>query len=273
MAQTAPRRKKKTTRQKPAAEAKDTRKSRAQPGKVAPEDKTGTASNDKTSKNKKSKTTSKSKPSSDGFAAEAMRIVEQAASILEEEISAGIVAAKKVEQRYINVNALRGGSSEQVLQRFRTDAHEVLDILLDLVNLSINALSGLSERAINLRSGSTGKDKSGAKAEEALTEIVLPDVLKAGDSGKVGMVVANESDAPTGKFDILTAGLLSTNGDRLAPECIAFEPPSLEIAANDLEKVTVNVTIPAGTPAGQYSGVLHAPAIQMRALLTVNVTA
>lgn len=272
MSQTPSRRKKKTSSQKPAAEAKDTRKSKSQSGKAAPENKAGKANDDKATKNKKSKGKEKTKPPSDGFAAEALRIVEQAASILEEEISAGIVAAKKVEQRYINVNALRGGSSEQVLQRFRTDAHEVLDILLDLVNLSINALSGLSERAVNIRSGST-KDKTSAKTDESLTEIIVPDVLKAGDSGKVGMVVANESDAPTGKFDILSAGLLSTNGDRLEPSSISFEPASLEIAANDLEKVTVNVIIPAGTPAGQYSGVLHAPAIQMRALLTVNVTA
>lgn len=261
----------KTSRKKKTAPQKATVKRTAKTSKTTSSTNSSGpgATHDGTKKSSKSKASSGKK--SEGLAAEAIRIVEQAASILEEEISAGIVAAKKVEQRYVNVNALRSGDSEQVIQRFRKDAHEVLDILLDLVNLSINAIGGMSARAINLRSGTDSKNKPSSKPEENLAEIVVAATLKPGESGKVGMLVENESDTPTGKFAFTTAGLLNSNGDQLDPTAISFEPATLEIAANDLEKMTINVVIPTGTPAGQYSGLLAAPTVQMRAILTVNV--
>lgn len=221
----------------------------------------------KSQKKAKKKTAKKS----EGLAAEAVRIVEQAASILEEEISAGIVAAKRVEERYVNVNSLRSGETEQVMQRFRNDAHEVLDIVLDLINLSINAVSGMSERAMNIRTATVAKENNNSKAEETLPELIVPEVLKPGESGKVGMLVENESGNATGKFEFSTSGLLSPTGDHLNAAHISFDPATLEIDANDLEKVNITVFIPEGTPPGQYSGVVQASAIQMRALLTVKV--
>jgi hypothetical protein len=264
----------KSSRKKKTAPHKATVKRTAKTSKTASSSNSnGPGATPNSGKKSSKKSKAQSGQQSEGLAAEAIRIVEQAASILEEEISAGIVAAKKVEQRYVNVNALRSGDSEQVIQRFRKDAHEVLDILLDLVNLSINAIGGMSARAINLRSSTDAKNKPNAKPEENLTEIVVTEALKPGDSGKVGMLVENESDTPTGQFTFTTAGLLSSNGDQLDPTAISFEPATLEIAANDLEKMTIHVVIPAGTPAGQYSGLLSAPTVQMRAILTVNVVA
>ncbi len=238
--------------------------------KTTPSSKSGSNDQEKTARKKTGK---KSSSKSAGLAAEAIRIVEQAASILEEEISAGIVAAKKVEERYTNVNTLRSGSNEQVIQRFRKDAHEVLDILLDLVNLSISAIGGLGERAMNIRSASVSKDKAPSRPEENLPELVMPTALKTGESGKVGMLVENSSDNATAQFEFTTAGLLNSSGDLLDAQHISFDPPLLAISANDVEKVNVTVVIPEGIPPGQYSGLLQAPAIQMRAILTVQVEA
>ncbi|MGD8569301.1 MAG: hypothetical protein PVJ39_14535 [Gammaproteobacteria bacterium] len=209
---------------------------------------------------------------SKGLAAEAVRIVEQAASILEEEISAGIVAARKVEERYVNVNSLRSEESREIIQRFRKDAHEVLDIVLDLINLSINAVSGLGERAMNIRSTTVPKDNNGT-TEETVPELVIPEALKPGESGKVGMLVENESENATEKFSFSTSGLLDSAGNHLGPDNIQFDPASLEVGANDLEKVNITVSIPEATRPGHYSGVVQAAAIQMRALLTVHVEA
>jgi hypothetical protein len=231
--------------------------------------KSGNGGNGSKSKKKKQKSQQQAKGSK-GLAAEAVRIVEQAASILEEEISAGIVAARKVEERYVNVNSLRSEESREIIQRFRKDAHEVLDIVLDLINLSINAVSGLGERAMNIRSTTVSKDNNG-KTEETVPELVIPEALKPGESGKVGMLVENESENATEKFSFTTSGLLDSAGNHLGPDNIQFDPASLEVAANDLEKVNITVSIPEGTKPGQYSGVVQAAAIQMRALLTVHV--
>jgi len=234
-------------------------------------DKRSSTGSDDQGKTARGKTRSGSEEASGGLRAEAMRVVEQAASILEEEIAAGIVAAKKVEERYVNINALRTGAPEHVIQRFRKDAHEVLDILLDLVNLSISAFGGLSERAINIRT--ERKTKDGSKAEESLQELVIPTALKPGETGTVSMLVENDSDKGTGPFEFTTAGLLSASGERLQAKHIRFDPPMLEVAANDVKKVNITVSIPAGAAPGHYSGLVLAPAIQMRAILTAQVEA
>ena len=221
----------------------------------------------------KRKTKGKTKPKrSDTIASEAMRMVEQAASILEEEISAGIIAAKKVEQRYVNINSIRSGETQEVMQRFRNDAHEVLDIVFDLLYLSINAVSGLGERALNIRSA-TAQKQDASNAEESVVELLIPDVLKPGESGKVAMLVENVNDKQTDQFQISTSGLLNATGDHIDASNISFDPNTLTIDANDIEKVNITVTVPEGTAPGQYSGVVQATAIQMRVLLTVLVEA
>lgn len=278
--------KKKTTKTKasgnseaPASKAKrapkkkrsaSTKKQAGSAGEQA-RSKSGNGGNSNKGKKKQQKSQQQAKGSK-GLAAEAVRIVEQAASILEEEISAGIVAARKVEERYVNVNSLRSEESREIIQRFRKDAHEVLDIVLDLINLSINAVSGLGERAMNIRSTAVSRDNNG-KTEETVPELVIPEALKPGESGKVGMLVENESDNATETFSFSTSGLLDSVGNHLGPDNIQFDPASLGVAANDLEKVNIRVSIPEGTTPGYYSGVVQAAAIQMRALLTVHVEA
>lgn len=216
---------------------------------------------------------STSRARTEGLTSEALRIVEQAASILEEEIAAGIVAAKKVEERYVDVNALRSGASEQVIQRFRKDAHEVLDILLDLVNLSFTALTGLGERAMKIRGVVGTKEKPAARTEESLPELVVAEAVKPGESGMLAMLVENDSDQPTGQVAFVAADLLSLSGDRLDAAHVGFEPASLEVAAHGVDKVNITVSVPEGTPPGQYSGLVLAPAVQMRAIFTFLVEA
>lgn len=218
--------------------------------------------------NRSKKTNSKK---TDGLGTEAIRIVEQAASILEQEISAGIVAAKKVEERYVNVDALRTSSPGQVIQRFRTDAHEVLDIVLDMINLSINAVGGMSGRVMNVRSTTAPSDGDGKSDSNPVIELEIAEILKPGSCGQVGMLVDNNHNKATGKFSFATAGLLSDDGDMLEAKQITFDPPELEIAAHDMEKVSIKVLIPRSLSPGKYSGVIQAPALQMRALLSVQV--
>jgi len=158
------------------------------------------------------------------------------------------------------------------MQRFRTDAHEVLDIVLDMINLSINAVGGLSGRAMNIRSTTIPKNSDNNNNNgEAVTELIVAEILKPETFGQVGMLVENDNEIATGKFSFVTAGLLNAKGDRLDAKHISFEPPDLEIAAHDVEKITIKVFIPRGTAPGQYSGVIQARALQLRVLLSVQV--
>ncbi len=209
-----------------------------------------------------------------GLANKATKIVEQAASILEEEIAAGIVAAKNVEERYVNVGNLRTGNTEHVMQRFRKDAHEVVDILLDLVNVSLNSLGGLTRRVVSVQSGPVSNEGKASKGTAAagIPTLQIPGALKENESGEISMSVENDSDTSTEEFTFKCSGLLSANGDEISPENIKFNPEKIIVGPNTFEKVVISVKVPENANPGVYSGLLQATKLShVRALLTVVV--
>src|SRR5450432_2749591 len=60
----------------------------------------------------------------------AQRVLSSAVNVLEEEIAAGILAAKRIEKKVLNVDDVRN-NPENLLNRIRKDTHEVVDLFLD----------------------------------------------------------------------------------------------------------------------------------------------
>ncbi len=81
-------------------------------------------------------------------------------SVLEEELAAGINTTQKHEKKVVDVDKLRAGDPQEVIQRFRRDAHDVVDILLDLVNVATNCSTSLPSA-----SSASGR---GARADQPL---------------------------------------------------------------------------------------------------------
>jgi hypothetical protein len=59
------------------------------------------------------------------------QIVRDAASMLDEEVAAGIVAAKQMQQRFQKERRIDPGDFSQALQQFQGNAHEVITLLDD----------------------------------------------------------------------------------------------------------------------------------------------
>ena len=206
------------------------------------------------------------------FAETTSNVVQKAASILEEEIAAGIVAAKQVEKRFINVNKLRSDKPDELIQRFRRDSHELVDIILDLINVSVKYIGNLSQQVIRIR-GVEPQENVERMSPEQLPTLMIPKSIKAGESAEVPMTLENDSDKSTDELNFLSTDLVNTSGDRISSEQTTFTPPSLIIGPNKAEKVTVTVDVPEGTPPGTYSGLVQATKLnQLRALLMVQVS-
>ncbi|HSK70971.1 MAG TPA: hypothetical protein VK892_04705, partial [Pyrinomonadaceae bacterium] len=60
-------------------------------------------------------------------------IVQKAASVLEEEVAAGIAAAKEVEKNLREGEDFRSDQFNEIVQRLRQDAHDVVTILSERV--------------------------------------------------------------------------------------------------------------------------------------------
>lgn len=61
------------------------------------------------------------------------QIVKDAAALLDEEIAAGILAARKMQQRFAKERRIDPTDFKEALHRFQSDAHEVVNLLNDQV--------------------------------------------------------------------------------------------------------------------------------------------
>ncbi|MDX6400570.1 MAG: hypothetical protein QOF27_1176 [Gaiellaceae bacterium] len=203
-----------------------------------------------------------------GLARSASRIVSRASTILEEELAAGIGAAKQIESRFLNVSEMRSTNTDEVMARFRKDAHEVVDIVLDLLNVPTRSLGGLGARA------SVGEESAGRTVGTGADSptIRLPDVVPAGTSAAVPFSLENDGETPTAEFEFQATDLVNAGGDAILGQHVRFEPAKLTIAPHDRESVTISVEVPVGTAPGVYSGLVLASKLErLRAVLVVSV--
>lgn len=196
------------------------------------------------------------------------RVVQQAASILEEEIAAGIRVAKDIEGRFLKVEELRARKPDEVVQRFRNDAHEVLDILMDLVQGAAKAAGDLTQRAVSVRTG----ERPATPRTSDLPTLTMPGPVGAGQSAETCLTVENDSDNATAEFSFRATDFLSPEGERIPAGQVSFAPELITMAPRSKESISIRVTVPEGTPAGVYSGLLQATRLQqLRSLLVIEV--
>jgi hypothetical protein len=206
-------------------------------------------------------------------------IVMKAASILEEEVAMGIGAAKRIEQRFLDVDALRAEHPDAVMSRFRRDAHDAVDIILDVVTAAATTVGDRAGHFVNVTasrlpgrgSSSTASVPSDAGGTRIAT-VRIPGRVAPGEVGELTMSLENESDTSTTAFTLHAAELVSASGARIPAAQVSFVPPSIAVAARSTGQVLVRVTVPATAPPGTYEGLIRATQLDaLRAILSVQV--
>jgi hypothetical protein len=201
------------------------------------------------------------------FADTTSQVVKQAASILEEEIAAGIVAARQIENKLIDSEKLRSGKPDEVFQRFRRDAHEVVDIVMDIAGAATINAARMAQRAIAIRGGER------SAPETAPTPVLfVPQPVKPGETGEVSIVFENDGETMTEPFELRLTDLVNASGDRIPADAVNVDPKVISIAPHQNQRGLVRVMPPAGTPPGTYSGLIQSSRPDhLRAVLTVVV--
>ena len=206
-----------------------------------------------------------------GFSETTLNVIQKATSILEEEVAAGIIAARKVEEHFVDTSQLRSVNPEEVMHRFRRDAHEVVDIVIDIVNVAMNSMYRFSKNVIKIHSDSN-KAKSEQLSSGQLPVITVPQKIKAGSSFEIPLSLENSGDTPTDMFSLYCTELVSASGERISASQILFKPFSITIDSHKTEKVIMTINIPLETKAGVYSGLVSATSLnQLRSMLIVQV--
>lgn len=200
------------------------------------------------------------------FAESSSQIVQKAVSILEEELAAGIVAARQIENKFFDSEELRSGKPDDILQRFRRDGHEVLDMVIDVVGATARNASRLAKRAISIR------EERVTQKETATPVLTMTQPVKAGEKGEVSLVIENDGETATETFELRATDLISASGDSIPAHLVQFEPKSIGVAPHQNQRVVVTVTPPVAATPGTYSGLIQSSRPdQLRAVLTIQV--
>lgn len=201
-------------------------------------------------------------------------IVLKAISVLEEEVVAsGLGAAKRIEQRFLNVDELRAKHPDAVVSRFRRDAHEAVDIILDLVTAAAVLVGERAGKVVNVTASRTAPSAAApTQASSGVPVIRAPASAAPGTTTEITMALENESDTGTAEFTLHVSELVTATGARIAAASVEFEPATLTVGPRAVGMVTIRVSIPENAPPGSYEGIVRASQMeQLRALLLVQV--
>ncbi len=183
----------------------------------------------------------------------------------------------------LRVAEIRDPETHELLNRFRTDAHQIVDLLVDVVGTSFDALGRVADQGISIglpidklvaraaRNGSPNPVNGGSTGTVSVLDAV--ETVGRGGDARLSMAVTNSSDSTTEPFSLVASDLISDAGQRIAATHVSFEPASVALAAKASERVTIKVHVPGGIDPGRYAGLVQATNLEhVRAVLTITVT-
>lgn len=204
------------------------------------------------------------------FSETTSKVVQQAATILESEVAAGVKIAQQTEDRFPQVQKFRSEPSDEVMQRFRRDAHEVIDVFIDVVGATFKSVPDLNNTNL-LRIGNV-QVKPVQVTPEQRPVIKAATPVKAGGLAEIQISFENNRNTETEEFSLYSTDLISNKGERLPSGLVKFAPATMKIAPFQTMQATVSVAVPEETSPGTYTGlVLASNMTDLRSEIVIKV--
>jgi hypothetical protein len=179
-------------------------------------------------------------------------IVSQAASILDEEMAKGVIAAQGNSPSPGPV-----GTSNPVLHQL----HQLVD--------NIAALWPPADRRV--LSGFDRAPGREAVDVESLADLKPGAAVHPGQRATISMTVSNSEERPV-RLVAAATDLLGSRGGRIAASLLDFMPAELSLEPGEQRDITIAVTVPPEATRGCYSGLLVVRGVDdLRALMTIEV--
>ncbi|NVK64649.1 MAG: hypothetical protein HWE22_08685 [Flavobacteriales bacterium] len=201
----------------------------------------------------------------------AQRLISSAVNVLEEEIAAGILAAKKIEKKVIDVEDIRSDPSD-LLNRIRRDTHEAVDLFLD-------AFTAISKQVQNLASLNTDKE---TKKEEAPVSKATANngaiVLEADHPVKPGETVSFcfsllEDTEEVTKLELKKTNLIGQSNHTIHSRALKITPRKVQLIPNEEQEITIDLVVPKNAVPDQYNAfITSASPHAIKVVLHVEVT-
>lgn len=183
---------------------------------------------------------------------DASSIVENAASILEEEISAGIVAASKLEDQFMDAEKIRSSDHEDLINRFRGDAHEIVDMLMDLVSQSAVTLRKLNRKVGQVDPASSSQ-ATAARPSNGMVMLQPDKELKPGETTTLPFMLENDSEKEEMEVTFTYHDLIGAGNKTISSHNVKMKPKTLTIPPSSKDKMEIEIYIPQTTEPGTYN--------------------
>lgn len=162
---------------------------------------------------------------------DAQRILKTAVDVLEEEIAAGIVAAKKLEKKVINVDEVRSTNPEELMSRIRRDTHDAVDIFLDAVTALTNYFSNLTQTVNHVNGNTVVKE-----TVNSIQVLKNEGSAKPGSTVDIPMLLTNSSKDQSMSVELNKAELTGADHEKIRVRYITIEPQSFTLEPEEKKK-------------------------------------
>ncbi len=197
---------------------------------------------------------------------DAQRILKTAVDVLEEEIAAGIVAAKKLEKKVINVEAVRSNDPEELMSRIRRDTHDAVDIFLDAITALTNHFTSLSQTTKN------GNHDGVMKSSPGVQVVKSDHSCKPGSMAEIPILLTNDSPVQFITVELNKTDLTGQKSQKISARHITVEPASLVLPPAEKKEVMIKIAIPANCKPGTYSGFFQDNTdAKLRTIISIDV--
>ena len=188
---------------------------------------------------------------------DAQGILKKAVDVLEEEIAAGILAAKKLENNIFNLEDVRNANANDLMSRIRRDAHDSIDIIIDAITVLTHHMGTLTD--IVAKGNGNGNHTSDApKKDPAKAPVVRNEApIKKGTVTELSLDFSQEQNEEALTISLCKSDLIGPNGSKILARNITLSPPSFSLAPGKQKKVKIKIKIPKTCKAGTYSGLIQ----------------
>lgn len=182
-------------------------------------------------------------------------IVAEAASILDEEMAKGVLAAR--------------GASQFPFRRDADQSGTLLGQVHDVIDNIARIWPSLPGASTEWPGGSAAPAGNGD--DEALQSLTPASVLRPGQCGTISMMLCNNEDRSV-RLTPISTDLVSSTGGRISSQLFEFVPGEVRLDPGEQKAVQGRITIPVESALGCYLGLWVVTGVDyLRALITIEV--
>lgn len=185
----------------------------------------------------------------------AQKVISSAVNVLEEEIAAGILAAKKIEKKVINVDEIRD-DSQNLMNRIRRDTHEALDIFLDALAALSKQIGMLTDTVSKEKENATKTTADTAKNANPLQVIEHEGSVKPGQKITLSLLLSDDTIKKPAKLDFKKSDFTGPGNQRIPSDNIQVKPSSFLLKPGEEKEISIQVGVPKNCKSGNYISLL-----------------